>query len=59
MDIKSYRVNGKRQDTLMDKIDIANRVIQSKKNLLLLVIVNKILRKEFNRLPKKDELNLN
>jgi hypothetical protein len=59
MDIKSYTVNGKRQDTLMDKIDIANRVIQSKKNLLLLVIVNKILRKEFNRLPKKDELNLN
>jgi hypothetical protein len=59
MYIKSYTVNGKRQDTLMDKIDIANRVIQSKKNLLLLVIVNKILRKEFNRLPKKDELNLN
>jgi hypothetical protein len=59
MDIKSYRMNGKRQYTLMDKIDIANRVIQSKKNLLLLVIVNKILRKEFNRLPKKDELNLN
>ncbi len=35
MDIKSNTVNGKRQDTLMDKIDIANLVIQSKNKLII------------------------